>query len=170
MKLEQITVSNFRNARAVTIACGSCRRRLHGKDSIDRLYRVFNELGIPCFVVMDYDDGGSADAVSSSKQLLDWLGQPSGVPNGILLTDKVACFQKDWEQMCAAETADYEALKQQARKQLGVKADNGKPLIARYIARVLVGRNPAVVPATISAVLSKAVGCKHSGSCLRKPD
>jgi len=143
------------------VSCG-------GKESIDRLYRVFNELGISCFVVMDYDEG-SADAVSSSKQLLDWLQQPSGVPNGILLTDKVACFQKDWEKTCAAEVAEYAALKQEARIFLGVKEDNGKPLIARYIARVLVGRNPAVVPPTITTVLSKAIECKHTGSCLRKP-
>ncbi len=144
------------------VSCG-------GKESIDRLYRVFNELGISCFVVMDYDDGDSADAVSSSKQLLDWLQQPSGVPNGILLTDKVACFQKDWEKTCAAEVADYATLKQEARKFLGVKEDNGKPLIARYIARTLVGRNPAVVPPTITAVLSKAIRCKHTGSRLCKP-
>jgi hypothetical protein len=143
------------------VSCG-------GKESIDRLYRVFNELGISCFVVMDYDEG-SADAVSSSKQLLDWLQQPSDLPNGILLTDKVACFQKDWEKTCVAEVADYAALKQDARKFLGVKEDNGKPLIARYIARVLVGRNPAVVPPTITAVLAKAIVCKHTGSCLRKP-
>jgi hypothetical protein len=100
---------------------------------------------------------------------LDWLEHPNSVPNKILLTDKVACFQKDWEQMCAAEVADYAALKQEARKFLGVKEDNGKRLSARYIARVLVGRNPAVVPPTITAVLSKAIGCKHTGSCLRKP-
>lgn len=139
-----------------------------GKESLDRLYRVFNELGIPCFVVMDYDQG-SADAVSSSKQLLEWLNHPTDVPNKILLTDSVACFQKDWEAMCAAEVADYATLKEAARKALGVKADAGKPLIARYIARVLTSRNPAVVPPSIAAVLTKATGCKHTGSCLRKP-
>ena len=60
---------DFDTLGVATIECG-------GKNQIDCLYRVFNELGIPCYVLFDYDKSNSdPDAVKASKSLLAFLGQ-----------------------------------------------------------------------------------------------
>ncbi len=142
------------------VACG-------GKDSINRLYRVFNELGIPCYIIFDYDEGNTDPSiVRASRELLDFLNLPTVPPVSILITDRVSCFKKDWEAALRAEILDYATLTAGAASLLG--SSSSKPLVARFIARTLAFRTPKIVPPSIEAILRKAVNVTWSSSCLRK--
>jgi putative ATP-dependent endonuclease of OLD family len=64
-----------------------------GKGSMDRLYRIFNELGIPCFILFDYDKGNrDKNIVNKSVELLGLLGETTEPPDDIMIRDNVACF------------------------------------------------------------------------------
>lgn len=106
------------------IACIDCG----GKDQIDRLYRVFNELGIACYVLFDYDKD-NAEAVKASKKLLNFLGYPKDHELAKpLLTEKFACFLKTWEEDVNGQILNQDQLAADARKLLGCCS---KPLTAR---------------------------------------
>lgn len=138
-----------------------------GKGPMDRLYRVFNELGIPCYMLFDYDSGSDKkEILEKSKELLAMAGENTEPPAHPLFTDMIACFPKNWETTVNAEIPDYEAIKKGARELLGPGV--GKPLLARYIARDLASQQPAFVPPTIAEILSKAVAVTWKGSCLAK--
>ena len=137
-----------------------------GKGPMDRLYRIFNELGIPCYMLFDYDKNSTKkEIVEKSKELLEMVGEstePQSVPT---IKDSIACFPEKWEVTVNAEIPDYEAIQTDARALLG--PDAGKPLLARYIARTLAAKQPPFVPSTIEEVLRKAVAVTWKGSCLR---
>jgi len=138
-----------------------------GKGSMDRLYRIFNELGIPCFMLFDYDkDNGDKNIVDKSVELLGLIGEDTNPPSAILIRDNVACFPNKWETDLATEIPDVEGLTGDARKVMGLHGDSGKPLIARYIARKLTTQDPPVIPASIQSILQKAVAVKWEKSCL----
>jgi energy-coupling factor transporter ATP-binding protein EcfA2 len=49
-----------------------------GKGPMDRLYRIFNELGIPCYLVFDYDKSNSDSEIKrKSKELISLGGDRS---------------------------------------------------------------------------------------------
>ncbi len=50
----------------VVVECGT-------KDQIDRLYRVFNQLAVPCFVLFNYDKGGEAATAKEKEPVGFWL-------------------------------------------------------------------------------------------------
>ena len=138
-----------------------------GKGSMDRLYRIFNELGIPCFMLFDYDkDNGDKNIVDKSVELLGLLGEPTTPPDAIMILDNVACFPHKWETDLSPEIPGVEHLTANARKDMGLHGDSGKPLIARYIARKLTAQNPPVVPPSVQAILEKAVAVKWEKCCL----
>ncbi len=138
-----------------------------GKGPMDRLYRIFNELGIPCFMLFDYDkDNGDNNIVKKSVELLELLGEITDPPDAILIRDNVACFPNKWETDLALEIPNIEELTANARKDMGLLGDSGKPLIARYIANKLTSQAPPVVPASIHSILEKAVAVKWEKSCL----
>ena len=140
-----------------------------GKGSMDRLYRIFNELGIPCFMLFDYDkDNDDKNIVDKSVELLGLIGEDTDPPSAILIRDNVACFPNKWETDLAPEIPDVEGLTGDARKVMGLHGDSGKPLIARYIARKLTTQDPPVIPASIQSILQKAVAVKWGKSCLCK--
>lgn len=144
------------------IACG-------GKDCIDRLYRIFNELGIPSYVIFDYDLGNSDDSGEpASRRLLTWLGESADAPTTPVIGAKAAYFPQTWEVTSQAEISEYMDLTREARRILGIKQDTGKPLIARYIARSLSKRNPPFVPPSVGAMLRSASQTTWTGSCLRR--
>ncbi|TRZ76374.1 MAG: hypothetical protein D4R93_03350 [Deltaproteobacteria bacterium] len=141
-----------------------------GKGPMDRLYRVFNELGIPCYVVFDYDSQNTdTDGIDKSKELLSLLNENPAAPTKILIKDTVACFPNKWEVDLAPEIPDIQTHTAAARKELGLTNDSGKPLVARYIARSLTLQKPPVVPPSIKGIIEKAVRVKWEKSCLSTP-
>lgn len=141
-----------------------------GKGSMDRLFRIFNELHIPCFMLFDYDkDNSDKDIINKSKELLALAGENQDAPSSLLIVDRAACFPSKWETDLKSEILDVDALESEARKELGLSNDTGKPLIARYIARKLVSKSPPVVPLSLKKIIEKAVKVTWGKSCLKVP-
>lgn len=144
-----------------------------GKQQMDRLFRVFNELGIVCYPVFDYDKNSTDSRLrKDTKDLLALLGRPDVKdPETVLVTDRFACFLVDWETDLKPEIADYDTLVMDARRFLGLDAKSkSKPLIARYIAVKLTRQDPRVIPPTIKCIIESALAAKHPGTCLKKGD
>lgn len=139
-----------------------------GKGAMDRLFRIFNELHIPCYILFDYDDSNSdTNIIQKSKELLALAGEPQDAPQALFVGDCIACFPKKWETDLRAEIPDIEALTREARKELGLSDDGNKPLIARYIARKLTKRCPPVIPPSLKSIIEKAVAITWKQSCLK---
>lgn len=139
-----------------------------GKIPMDRLFRIFNELRIPCYILFDYDSGNSdKNMINKSKELLALAGESQDVPQILFVADGVACFPNKWETCLKNEIPDVNSLVADAKKELGLSDDSGKPLIARYIARKLTSQNPAVVPPSLKTIIEKAVAVKWQKSCLQ---
>lgn len=140
-----------------------------GKGQIDRLYRMFNELGVICYPVFDYDKGTTDKSVRrDTDRLLALLGSDVKDPDAAVVADTFTCFSKDWETDLSQETPDVDQLKAEAKTQLGLKSAS-KPLVARHVAVKLTGRTPPVIPATIQKIIEKALAAKPSGTCLKSP-
>ncbi len=138
-----------------------------GKGTMDKLYRIFNELGIPCFVLFDYDkDNKDANILEKSKELLEILGEATDPPDKTLITDKVSCFPSKWETDLSPEIPDADKLTAEARKSMGLHGDSGKPLIARYIATKLTSQDPPFIPESIQKIIERAVSVKWEKCCL----
>lgn len=144
---------------AVVVECGT-------KDQIDRLYRIFNELRIPAYVLFDYDLGG--DAEKNSRELLQYIDAKTGHTSGPLITDRYAFFEKDWEKDLGPEIKDYDKMAAEANKKLGLRADTGKPLRGRYIAQLLSSGEKPFVPPTLAKIIEQALQVKFADSCLKK--
>ena len=139
-----------------------------GKGSMDRLFRIFNELHIPCYMIFDYDSGNSDKNITDkSKELLAMAGENQDAPSALLVADGLACFPNKWETNLRNELPDVDTLTANARKDLGLNDDTSKPLVARYIARVLTARSPAVVPPSLKRIIEKAVAVAWEKSCLQ---
>jgi putative ATP-dependent endonuclease of OLD family len=138
-----------------------------GKGPMDRLFRIFNELGIPCYMLFDYDKNNSdKEVVAKSKELLQMVNQSPDPPEAILIKDNIACFPNKWEIDLAAEIPDIEKLTGEATRILGLKGDSGKPLVARYVAKVLTKRNPPEIPPSLKSIIEKASNLLWEKSCL----
>lgn len=139
-----------------------------GKGSMDRLYRIFNELHIPCYILFDYDKGNAdANITKKSKELLALAGKPQDAPVSLFVDETIACFPNTWESDLRGEIPEMDALTAEARKELGLNSDSGKPLIARYIARKITARKPPVVPDSLKRIIAKAVAITWRKSCLQ---
>lgn len=138
-----------------------------GKGPMDRLFRIFNELGIPCYMLFDYDKNNTdGEVLKKSNELLQMANQPTDAPETILIKDNIACFPNKWETDLSAEIPDIERLTGEATKSLGLKSDSGKPLVARYIAKVLTTRTPPEIPPSLRSVIEKAANLLWEKSCL----
>lgn len=141
-----------------------------GKLAMDRLFRIFNELHIPCYLLLDFDSGNAdKNVIEKSKELLALGSEPPNEPKALLVAEGVACFPKKWETDLRGEIPDVDALTAAARNELGLSDDTGKPLIARYIARKLTSKTPLVVPASLQQIIRKGVAVTWKKSCLRTP-
>jgi len=150
----------FDNLNISVVDCG-------GKGCMDRLYRIFNELGIPCYLLFDYDkQNRDEEMLAKSRELLQLFSQPSGPPSSVLITECVACFPNKWEIDLAGEISDLSALTSEARNKLGLKDDSGKPLVARYVAKTLTSRIPSQIPTSLKSIIEKAVNVCWTKSCL----
>ena len=136
---------------------------------MDRLYRIFNELGIPCYLLFDYDLGSADPAVRrDSKTLLALVGRQDIVdPTAPVIEGSFSCFSQHWEADLKHEIPDWPTLKQEAKRELGL-ADESKPLIARYVARKLTESEGAVVPPTIKSIIERIASAGHPGTCLQR--
>jgi predicted ATP-dependent endonuclease of OLD family len=140
-----------------------------GKGPMDRLYRVFNELRIPCYLVFDYDkDNTDKTIISKSQEILQLLGKSPDLPTQLLVDDCFACFPTNWESELKKEIPDYDALAQEARSNLGLSSDTGKPLTARYIAKSLTSRTTPYIPPSIRSILERATTVSWVSTCLSK--
>jgi putative ATP-dependent endonuclease of the OLD family len=138
-----------------------------GKGQIDRLYRVFNELGIPCYIIFDYDkDNDDKNIIDKSVELLSLVDEETEAPDDVLISDRVTCFPDTLEKNIYAGVDGVVDLSKEARKFLGLKSDSGKPLVARYIARKLTEKDDPIVPEIISSILNHAVQVEWVESCL----
>lgn len=138
-----------------------------GKGQIDRLYRVFNELGIPCYMVFDYDKNSSdKEIIAKSVELLALLDKKTEVPDEIICDEKVTCFPENLEKHIYQEIDGIEELTAEARRFLGLSPKSGKPLIARYIARKLTENEDPIIPKIISDLLNNSLKVKWEKSCL----
>ncbi|HAK59528.1 MAG TPA: hypothetical protein DCO77_03965 [Nitrospiraceae bacterium] len=139
-----------------------------GKGAMDRLYRIFNELHIPCYILLDYDSGNSdKNVIAKSKELLALAGESQNEPQSLFVANTIACFPKNWETDLKSEIPDVDVLTGDAKKELGLSDDTGKPLIARYIARKLTSRNPAFISPSLKTIIERAIEVKWSKSCLQ---
>lgn len=138
-----------------------------GKGMMDRLYRIFNELHIPCYMLFDYDKNNSEPKrIEESKELLALSGEGGVEPNGVYVSERSAFFPETWEDCLKKEIPDVEILSQEAKDELGVRDDGSKPLIARYIARRLVNQSPPFVPPSLKRIIEKATAVEWRESCL----
>ena len=138
-----------------------------GKGQMDRLFRIFNELRIPCYILFDYDSGNSdSNIIDKSKELLALAGKPQDPPVSLLVDDTIACFPHKWEVDLRPEIENIDSLTADARRELGLGGDSGKPLIARFIARKITSQDPPIVPDSVKRIIEKAVGVTWNATCL----
>lgn len=92
------------NLNIAVVDCG-------GKGSMDRLYRIFNELGISSYLLFDYDkDSKDKEILEKSHELLQLCGLPTDTPKEIMISDNIACFPSKWEIDLGKEIPDLPAL------------------------------------------------------------
>lgn len=138
-----------------------------GKGQIDRLYRVFNELGIPCYIIFDYDkNNDKPNIINKSIELLSLVEESTEAPENVLISDRITCFPESLEKHIYEDIDEIEDLSKEARKFLGLKSDSGKPLVARFIARRLTESDEPTIPDVISNILDNAVQVEWVKSCL----
>lgn len=146
-----------------------------GKGQMDRLLRVFNEFGIACYAIFDADcSEGDNQSRQANEQLLELLGATPNPRPPTAVQAKYSVFQEKFETIMKAEIPEYDALTDEARTNLGITSDSGKPLVARYMARKLIakGRNEGdlskYVPNTLKAIVQKIKELRWEGSVLRR--
>ncbi len=88
------------------------------KAQIDRLYRIFNEVGIACYVMFDFDrDNADKERVRESNELLTLVGAATvDKPTADVVEERFAYFVNTWEASLAAEIPDYAKLREQAKR------------------------------------------------------
>jgi len=145
-----------------------------GKGQIDRLYRLFNEFKIPCYIIFDIDkDSEDSQTVKQSKELLDLMGWSSNNIPPVIIERNFTAFRETFEKAMMNEIADYSSLKDEAKQHLGITKES-KPLIARYIAKKLIekgekeGDPTKYVPETIKEIIKRIKEVAWEGSILKK--
>jgi putative ATP-dependent endonuclease of OLD family len=139
-----------------------------GKGTMDRLFRIFNELHIPCYILFDYDSGNAdSNIIDKSKELLALAGKPQDAPASLFVEDTIACFPHKWETDLKSEIADVDAIATEARRELGLSDNSGKPLVARYVARKITSQDPPIIPESLKKIIEKAIAVTWKQSCLK---
>lgn len=153
-------------------------------DNLDYLYIVFNELGIPTYVIFDGDKStGLFEPATMTPNQLEDLGKKSTRNRNLLkmfgesglidydlefffpktqITNRLAIFEHNFEVDVHQPITGYEEIKSDGKKLFGTES---KPLIARYIAQK-VSQNKSEIPVYIAAILEEVKNCSHIGSCL----
>ena len=83
---------------------------------IDRIFQIFNELHIPCFILFDYDPNNSnKDIVDKSKEILEFIGNDNTFDGSFFIDEKVAYFPENWEKTIHSDNEEIQELKQKAK-------------------------------------------------------
>lgn len=128
----------------------------NGKNSLPLLYRLYEGLGFPIYLIFDNDAGSGGSEKETNRKLTAIVGMvPSEAPNACV-TGNCAILAGDYEKSLRVELEGvqlglYAALEQEARNVLG--SQSGKPITARFIARKLVEKG--IMPPTIYEILNK---------------
>jgi predicted ATP-dependent endonuclease of OLD family len=145
-----------------------------GKGIIDRLLRVFNEFGIPCYVIFDGDKNTNDNNLKkSTKELLNLLQCKEKYPTPTIIDKTFSVFETKFEDVMRTEISEYESFKSQAKEELGLGEAESKPLIARFIARQVVekgkkeGDPGKYVPNSIQKIIPNVKELIWSGSLLK---
>jgi predicted ATP-dependent endonuclease of OLD family len=114
-----------------------------GKTVIDTLVQVYNAHQIPTYVIFDNDDRVQADDRHYNRVMCRLLGLPETDAPAAAISSRYAILSGNWEAQMKADLERvqpglYDNLQAEAREALGLPADKGKPLVARYIAESLV--------------------------------
>lgn len=152
---------------------------------LDYLYIVFNELGIPCYVIFDGDkpmiDPFDPSTLNNeqrrdlkekskrNKSHLKIFGLPGLVDDAseyffppTMVNDRITIFEHEFEVEIHQTLPGYAELKARASAFFG---NDSKPLIARYIADQIT-QTPEHIPALILTILENVRSCSHHGCCL----
>jgi len=152
---------------------------------MDCLFIVFNELGIPCYVIFDGDKpmidpfdpstlekkkrDDLKEKSERNKNHLKMFGVPELVDNEVeyffpptTINDHVTVFEYEFEVEVHHTIPNYDKLKSDAGALFG---NDSKPLIARYIANEVI-KDPESISPILREILEQVKMCIHHGSCL----
>jgi len=147
-----------------------------GKNEIDRLFRVFNEFKIPCYIIFDGDKGKdpNGDSKKQTKRLLEMFNEKTDDYPPTTVTNRYAVFELDFENTLKKEQSIYEEFETQAKRELGLKDDEGKGMCARLTAKKMINKGideddkTKYIPATIKKIIAVIKNLSWHGSVLRK--
>jgi len=156
-------------------------------DALDYLYIIFNELGIPCYVIFDADKPAEdfdvanlsadrrQDLRAKHRRNVQWLelfGAPELIPEDDLsfpkttVHDRVTVFENEFEVQIHHSLPNYEVIKAEASKWYkGIK-----PLVARHIALHVVEEMPNAIPPIFYEIRDSIRSLEWAGSCLMLDD
>lgn len=146
----------------------------HGKGPMDRLYRIFNGLGIPTYLVFDGDKNSTKPANKrKTKELLVLLGETISDIQQLetKISSKYAVFEIDLESTLELEIEEYTELSTKAGKDINPL---GKPLRNKYIANELKkkihedGFSNDILPKTIVEIIEQIKEVSYEGCILKK--
>lgn len=147
-----------------------------GKNELDRLFRIFNEFAIPSYIIFDGDKGKDTDGNSKdqTKRLLEMFNEPANDYPATNVKDRYAVFEVDFETTLKEEQTLYTRFETDAKRELGLKDDEGKGMRARLVAKKLINKGQAendkakYIPATIKKIVEKIKSLSWYGSVLKK--
>ncbi|HPP10978.1 MAG TPA: AAA family ATPase [Defluviitoga tunisiensis] len=151
-----------------------------GKNELDRLFRIFNEFAIPSYIIFDGDKGKDPDEKSKeqTQQLLKMFNEPDNGPDNYYpatnVKDRYAVFEVDFETTLKKEQPLYARFETDAKRELGLKDDEGKGMRARLAAIKLINKGQAendrskYIPPTIKKIVEKIKSLSWYGSVLKK--
>jgi len=149
-----------------------------GKNELDRLFRVFNEFAIPSYIIFDGDKGKDENGNSKeqTRRLLEIFNEaPEDYP-ATTVKDRYAVFEVDFETTLKEEQTLYADFETEAKRELGLKSDEGKGMRARLVAKKLVDKGLAegdktkYIPLTIKKIIEKIKSLTWHGSVLKKAE
>ncbi|PHK94062.1 hypothetical protein CR162_14935 [Pseudoroseomonas rhizosphaerae] len=128
----------------------------NGKNSLPLLYRLYEGLGFPIYLVFDNDAGSGGNEKETNRKLTGIVGMTPDERPAACVAANCAILAGDYEKSLRGELEGiipglYASLEQEARSVLGSQV--GKPIMARFMARKLVEKG--IVPPTIGALLDK---------------
>ncbi|OBQ66485.1 DUF2813 domain-containing protein (plasmid) [Mesorhizobium loti] len=123
-----------------------------GKNNLDSFWQLYQAHQIPTFLLFDNDSGKAERDRGMNAVLTRMLGIAETVSPAAIVGETYAIIEDTLESLLQAEVdaespGHYALLKAEAQRAVG----NGKPLVARFIARRLVADN--FVPPTIAQII-----------------
>lgn len=146
----------------------------HGKGPMDRIYRIFNGLGIPTYLIFDGDKNNSKkEIIEKTEELLDLLGTPITDINDLETTvsHNYAVFEEYLEKTLETEIDEYDDFCKEAGERIKPME---KPLRNKFIANELMRKidngesNVDVLPNTILEIIDQIKEVSYDRCILKK--